>query len=224
MVFKFNRNIVYSKSLADISVKAFDAALKGNLRTLVKGYRFLYFFIIPYQPKNVPEKVRLAWESMYKKYTDRTSDSDELTIYLIQGELAGLRLRLKMASALINALRTGRPQQDEEAFLKGLDGWDLVANRDKDLAGEIDRLEKALNNSKNKIGRLSDELEELTKGDKERAEKLTLNHLKIKAQLSTKIDIDLDTTSMDEWLIIWDEIGQIAERTKKAQKPRKDEQ
>lgn len=204
MVFKRNQNIEYYSTLDTISVKRFDDVLKGDYKRLIKS---------PQNVNRLPGDIKTVWEALYTEYKERTREKDPLRIYLLQSELRKLRDRYGICMAILRNLRMGRPRKVAEELVEELRHWNIFIDLKKDHDKELDKAEKQLKNSQNRMSRLATELEDLL--EKDDKETMSLNKLKMKVILSQKIDIDLEIMTMDEWLIMWDEIKEQADNVQR---------
>lgn len=197
---------VYCTDLNNTSVKQFDDALNGNLGALVK---------LPsassLMPVEVIKNVQKNWQNIYQQFIDRTHTNEELRIYLLQGEVTRLKNRYNVCSLMLKTLLNGRPPSIQALYINELHKWNIVIDVKKPLIEECKKAQRQLRHAKTKIELLKQELEEIQQGKKEKMQDYTLTALKIKAKVAINIDVELNTTSMDEWLTIWEEIKQISE-------------
>lgn len=203
---KLNRDIKnevqYFDTLDSITVRRFYAALlDNNLLALVKW---------PEDLKEAPQEAQNVWDALYKQYTDRIMSTEELRGHLLEGQLYKLTLRYRFAKALLDAIKAGRDEETEAKYVEELKHWGYIADPKKPLVDELKKLYKQLNNSVNKINRLRSEVEEILGERKTEAEEFSLNKLKIKIKMAIDVEVDLDRTTMDEWIIIWEEIDKMA--------------
>ncbi len=176
----------------------FDKCEKGDLRFMYEGKKGE---ILP----SISEK----WEELYNKYCELTASNQSANFYRLIGEITWLEKRLLFAPVLLNLLlKTDKSKH--LPILKELSAWRLPINGRKNLLIEIERITKALNNSKTKLNRKISEYEEIKNQNellKNEGTTIQAQAIMIYKALGTKPDIHSDSVIM--WLEYFNEINKL---------------
>lgn len=181
--------------LDEIPIYNFTKCVGGDLKFMYQSKR-----------GKINDFIDEKWQIIYNDYCELTTSSKTLRYYRLIGEIEYLRKRDKIAPILINLLLK-IPKNDRKGVIKELKEWGLRIYEDKDLEQEIKKALKILNNSKNKLNRKLDELNEIK--DKP-TEGLSLSAQKAKLHKLLGIDVNVMTTSVLEWLAYWKEVEQLS--------------
>lgn len=153
----------------------------------------------------VTDELQSIWDEMYNNYHELTATHNNTNYYNLVLEVQWLRNRLIYAPLLINvAFKT--PPEDRKKIYKELRVWKLNVYKDEDLNKALD----ILNNSKTKLKRKEEEIEEHIKNnEKLKSANISLEKQSIKLQRQLGVTPDIFKDSVIKWLAYFDELAEL---------------
>lgn len=153
----------------------------------------------------ITDELQSIWHEMYNNYHELTATHNNTNYYNLVLEVQWLRNRLIYTPLLINvALKT--PPEDREKIYKELRVWKLQVYNDEDLNKALD----ILNNSKTKLKRKEEEIEEHIKNnEKLKSANISLEKQSIKLQRQLGVTPDIFKDSVIKWLAYFDELAEL---------------
>ena len=176
----------------------FDKCEKGDLRFMYEGKKGE---ILPLITKK--------WDELYNKYCELTASNQTANFYRLIGEITWLEKRLLFAPVLLNLLlKTDKSKH--LPILKELSAWRLPINGRKNIAPEVERITKALNNSKTKLNRKISEYEDIkSQNELLKSEGTTIQAQAIMINKALGIKPNIQTDSVIMWLEYFNEINKL---------------
>ena len=176
----------------------FDKCINGDLKYLYTSKK-----------GEISDELTKQWEILYNKYCDLTANSETSRYYRLIGEINWLENRLKYVPIMLNLLLK-TPKKDRLKLLKEVSAWKLPLNANKDLCSEIDRVLTALNNSKTKLKRKVNELEDLKKHNEQiKSVNISLQGQSVKIHKLLGVKPNIFDDSVTTWLAYWNEIKNL---------------
>lgn len=181
-----------------IPIYNFDKCSKVDLRFMYEGKK-----------GEVTPELTEKWDELYNRYCELTAGNQTANYYRLIGEITWLEKRLVFVPVLLNILLKSA-NKDNPYTLKELSLWGLPINKNKDLEKEVERVLKALNNSKTKLTRKISEFEDI-KDKNEKAKEggttIQAQAISINKALGVKPDIYKDSVVM--WLEYFNEMSKL---------------
>jgi hypothetical protein len=211
MANKRNKSLTIYTSLDDISIKRFDNACKGDLRWLVAEY-YKGHPEMSLETFKMPDTIQSIWESLYNDFGKKVGNTDALMMYLMICEINELETVQVIIGNFLMQLSKGKPIDIVAAYYEEMSNWGFKADIDKPIDEELESLQKQLRGGQNKLERKREEYKELTKSSGEEA--TTLIQQKVRLTINLKMNIDIEKTSVTEWLEYWKELEQTNKKIK----------
>lgn len=200
MVFsKYATDIKIHSSLDIMSIYAFDKVSKGDMRYLIVGFED------DGEEIEMPEGTDIVWGNLYTEYCELMGNSEALMIFVLACEVNYLEMRELAVSTLLAQLTKGKPQEILKEYYEELREWGFKVDESKEYDVILDNIMLQLRASGNKLRRKKSEYKDLTKKDDDYKE-TTLIQQKVSLHLNSKINIDLKTTTVTEWMTYWSEL------------------
>ena len=157
----------------------------------------------------ITEEIKEQWEILYNNYCELTANSETSRYYRLIGEITWLENRLIYVPEIINLiLKT--PLNDRKHLFNELKRWKLYINISKNLEKEINIVLSALNNSKTKLKRKLNELEDLKNNNEQiKSVNITLQGQSVKIHKALGVKPNIFEDSVTTWLAYWEEIKNI---------------
>jgi hypothetical protein len=212
MANKRNKNLTIYTSLDDISIKRFDNACRGDLRWLVAEY-YKGHPKMSLESFKMPDTIQPIWEKLYNEFGKKVGNTDALMMYLMICEINELETVQLIIGNFLMQLAKGKPIEIVKEYYEEMANWGFKANADKPIEGELERLQKQLRGGQNKLERKRSEYTDLMKSSGE--EPSSLIQQKVRLAINLKMDIDLETTSVTEWLEYWKQLEETNRKIKK---------
>jgi len=176
----------------------FDKCINGELKYLYTSKK-----------GEISDELTEQWEILYNKYCELTANSETSRYYRLIGEIKSLENRLIYYPVLLNNLLK-TPKKDIEPILEELRLWKLPINTNKDIEKEIERVLTALNNSKTKLTRKKNELEDLKKHNEQiKSVNISLQGQSVKIHKLLGVKPNIFEDSVTTWLAYWNEIKNL---------------
>lgn len=156
----------------------------------------------------VTEEILSIWDGLYDEYFKLISNSEHQNYFRLILEVEWLKNRLIYAPILINiVLKT--PENDRKVINDELRRWRLPIN----TVNDIPKCLEILNNSKTKIKRKEEEIEDLNaKNSKLKENSISLEKQSVKLQRRLGVTPDIFKDSVIKWLAYWDELKEISSK------------
>jgi len=181
-----------------IPIYNFDKCINGELKYMYESKR-----------GEITEEIKEQWEILYNNYCESTANSETSRYYRLIGEITWLENRLIYYPVLVNNLLK-TPKKDIKPLLKEISLWKLPINLNKNIEEEINRVLKALNNSKTKLKRKINELEDLKKNNEQiKSVNISLQGQSVKIHKALGVKPNIFEDSVTTWLAYWEEIKNI---------------
>lgn len=183
--------------LDELPIYNFTKCANGELKFMYHGRK-----------GKITNHIKSKWEELYNNYCELTNTNKTLRYYRLIGEIEYLRKRDHIAPILINLLLK-TPTNNRKNIINELKEWGLKIYEDKDIEQQVKRALKILNNSKNKLNRKLEELDDIKEKP---TENISLSVQKAKLHKLLGIDVNVVTTSVLEWLAYWKEVEQLSNK------------
>lgn len=175
----------------------FYKCLSGNLE-----------YIYEERKGEVTEEIEGLWAKLYDEYFELISNNEHQQYFRLVLEIEWLRNRLTYAPILINQLLK-TPENDRKEVIDELKKWRLPIKTENDIPKCLD----ILNNSKTKIKRKEDELNELNnKNSKLKDNGISLEEQSVKLQRRLGVTPDIFKDSVIKWLAYWKELKELSNK------------
>lgn len=186
---------------SDLPIYRFDKIhLTGNLAYLIIEWN-------ERDKVNVPDEAVELWENILDSWHKKTQNNEALIRSALVSEIDYLERRLYVVSALISCVN----EKNKEAFGAELNAWGVKFNSKAKVANQRKGLEKQIRAAKMRIDIKKSELDQLTND----GEQISILKQKIKLERQLGIKIDLKTTPVDEWLMLYEELLELKEDGKR---------
>lgn len=187
--------------IGDMPIYNFDKVLKtNNMSYMVVGWNER----TEIEP---PKEAQERWDEIYNDYCKKTANNEALTFYSLSAEIGYLEMRYTSIHALINSLCEA---YKKEIGLR-LNKWGVPFNIKGKIKPQLKQLETQLRIAKQNLGMKTRKLDGL-KTDEE--ESVSIIKQKIKLERVVNIKIDLKTTSVEEWIELFNEAKDIVQQQK----------
>lgn len=204
MVIQTNaKHITLYNSLDDLSIFRFDKISRGNFKWLIKEYDTESNITDTDLPKNTFK----IWEKLYLEYSELVKNPKTILIYVLTCEINYLETLQIVVGTLISQVAKGKPANIQKEYFDELHNWGFAINEDAAIESELIRLSNQLRGSNSKLDRKISEYKEAIKDDG--SKKTTLIQQKVRLSMSLKMNIDIHTTSVTEWIAFWNELNEM---------------
>ena len=185
----------FYENLEEMPIYNFYKCYKGDLK-----------YILLDKNQEVKEDVKEAWKELLDKYHELTLNNETLNFYTLVLEVKFLENRDLYAPILLNlAIKT--PEKERKELFDELRKWKLPIKTLKD----VDKCLKVLNNSKNKLNRKRQEIEDYKNKNGDLSTKETsLQKQAIKIEKALGIKPDIFKDSVVTWISYFDEIKELS--------------
>jgi len=190
------KNTCIFEDLDIIPIYNFDKCLKGELKYMYEAKR-----------GEITDKVVEAWDLLQDEYCELTATNISGNYYRLMSEIAWLEKRLVFVPLLLNML-LDKDVKDKPLILKELSAWKLPVNSSSHIAVEVERVLKALNNSKTKLSRKIYEYNEIKKSN-EAIDQPTIQSQAIMICKALDIKPNIHSDSVIMWLEYFKEIKNL---------------
>lgn len=194
--------------LDDITVKIFfDIASNKSYEQM-----FLSKVVRNVAPKikRLLKRAEMAYIEIYHDYSEAVSTSASKNYYLVLNELDYLRHRFLMLAKLIECLN----DENKEYIGKEILAWGFIFNPKGKVKDQMPTLERQMRGAQNKIRRKTSEVEDLEKNMEKSSDGLIKQKLQL--QRITELTINIEKTTMKEWIEIKNIAKEIIEAQKRA--------
>ena len=209
MAIKTNRRfraLAIAQNLDEISVNNFYDCLGGDLRKVCHD---TLLGPLIYSRKTIAR----SWDRLYNAWTDRTNTNTDLKKYKIATELIKAKTRYQTVAHLIGALIEGKPDKVLKLYIEELRAWGFHFDLNKDYNKELAKIKKQHRAARNKVSILQADWDEIKEAEDDEKKPLTLVQQKIKLQQALGgVLLDLNNTSVDEWLTYWEQVAELNEQ------------
>jgi hypothetical protein len=147
------------------------------------------------------------WKEIYSEYTLLTDDNKTVMYYQLILLISGLETKRYVVSKLIEQiLPNDKDEETLKLYLAALKEWNYKINPEVPLHEECLRILRDLRAMENRIRLKRNELESY----KTEGEKMTLTQQVVKLERALeKNNIDPRTTSVEKWLMMLKEVGEM---------------
>ena len=185
----------FYETLEEMPIYNFYKCYKGDLK-----------YILLDRSQEVKEDVKEVWKELLDKYHELTLNNETLNFYTLVLEVKFLENRDLYAPILLNlAIKT--PEKERKELFDELRKWKLPIKTLKD----VDKCLKVLNNSKNKLNRKLEEIEDYkSKNGNLTTKEVSLQKQAIKIQKALGIKPDIFKDSVVTWISYFDEIKELS--------------
>lgn len=203
VVTRVTRDITLFNSLDDLSIFRFDKISRGDYKWLIEEYTKKSEIT----EEDLPKDTLKVWEQLYIEYCELIKNTDAILIYVLTCEINHLEMIQVIVGNLIVQVAKGKPVDVQKEYIDELHAWGFIMQESADFESEIIRLSNQLRASKGKLDRKITEYKEATKTDDNK--KTTLIQQKVSLAISLKMNIDVHTTSVTEWIAFWNELDEM---------------
>ena len=192
-----DKNTRFYTNLEEIPIYNFYNCYKGNLN---------YIFLS--KKGEVTKDIEAVWDDMLNKYHEITATYENINFYNLVLQVKWLENRLIYAPILLN-LASKTPEKERENLFKELRGWKLPIKTLKD----VEKCLTILNNSKNKINRKLDEIEEhRNKNEKLKSTEISLQKQAIRINRNLGVKPNIFEDSVITWISYFQEIEDLSKK------------
>ena len=197
------KKIELYRSLDELSIYRFDKIISGDLRYLSKKDDITYV--------KISDVYNDVWKDLYNQYAEKTKNNTTVRSYLLIGEINYLSLKLYIVPTLIDVVLSPTTKNQFLHTVNEIRNWGFPIDNDENLAERFKKISESLKNSKTKLKRKKAEYKELTKENENR---LSIIQQKVKLERALGVSIDVNKTSVIEWLAYWDEMESMIQISK----------
>ena len=203
-------DIEFYTDLDELSIYRFTKALGGE-------YKFL---IVDYVKGEIelPENAFKVWEALYNSYCELTGNAEAMMVYVLACQINHLEMEQLIVASIISQLAKGKPKDVQELYFIELKEWGYTVQETMPFEEELERLMLKLRGADNKLRRKKTEYKDLTAKDESKDKSLSLTEQKVKLAISLKMNIDVKTTMVTEWVAYWKELENMANTIKNGRK------
>jgi hypothetical protein len=198
------------KSLDDITVKVFYDILKSRNYYLMYRYSFMHY--IAKNVSKIKNKGYLNFQDIYSTYCDKIGDNKSANYFALVNEISHLHMRFNIVKQIVMRLN-----ESNKHFLgKELHRWNFIFNPKEKVINQREQLIRQLKASINKLKRKNNELDSITEKNEQSTK--TVYTEKINLEQIIGVTIDLEKTTMSEWLELQTIAKDIVKQKNKAVK------
>ena len=197
------KSIILYNSLDDLSIFRFDKISKGDFKWLIKEYDVGGEIT----DADLPNDTLKVWGKLHIEYCELIKNTEAILIYVLACEINYLEMVQIVVGNLIFQVAKGKPTEIQKEYFNELHNWGFTIDENAAIESEIIRLSNQLRASKSKLDRKRSEYEDAVKDDG--SKKITLIQQKVRLAISLKMNIDIYTTSVTEWIAFWNELDQM---------------
>ena len=186
---------------SDLPIYRFDKIQQtGNLAYLVMEWD-------ERKEIEVPKATQTLWDTVLEVWHQKTANNESKLYYALYNEVDYLEKRFMMLEVLIEGLN----EANKEEYGREISAWGFKFNIKGKVKAQRENLERQLKAATNRIHLKKNELDNFSnkKG-------MSLLKQKIRLKLAFPIEIDLKTTSVDEWLEIIDHAQELTEEKRRS--------
>ena len=170
----------------------------------------LAYMIIDWNERDevkIPEGANELWEQIQEVWHEKTSNNEAMIRNALVSEVDYLERRLYAISVLIHSIT----EKNKKAFGEELNAWGVKFNAKKTVKSQLKDLNRQVRAAKTKIGLKQSDLEQMNTDDAP----MGILKQKIKLERALGLKIDIKTTPVDEWLVLYDELVELSENGKR---------
>lgn len=170
----------------------------------------LAYLIIDWNERDevkIPEGANELWEQIQEVWHEKTSNNEAMIRNALVSEVDYLERRLYAISVLIHSIT----ENNKKAFGEELNAWGIKFNAKKTVKSQLKNLNRQVRAAKTKIGLKQSDLEQMNTDDAP----MGILKQKIKLERALGLKIDIKTTPVDEWLVLYDELVELSENGKR---------
>lgn len=170
----------------------------------------LAYLIIDWNERDevkIPEGANELWEQIQEVWHEKTSNNEAMIRNALVSEVDYLERRLYAISVLIHSIT----ENNKKAFGEELNAWGVKFNAKKTVKSQLKNLNRQVRAAKTKIGLKQSDLEQMSTDEAP----MGILKQKIKLERALGLKIDIKTTPVDEWLVLYDELIELSENGKR---------